>query len=550
MKQAHHIVLLLVVILDSTYGKFLVLGPVVATAGEDAVLECQLVPEISASNMVVQWFKSGLDSPVHVYRNGEDDIVAQHRNYRGRTELLKYKLTKGTISLGIKNTTIFDAGEYTCLVDATTYSDETAIILKVEGAELALKKRMKKNELSMGTGPSAGLKIESGRKVEDGSFTVGLERYLNLAFTCPDSQIISNRGAGPKLIEVPGKEGFGCEPWIQMKGYHKKGIELVCKSSGWYPRPEIQWVGDNGYLLTQAETRYQEDSKGLVNVQTDIVVTRQSTNGFKCRILSKHFKTAQEVTIRISDDMFPADLGWFVPLLVNLCCLIVAVPAVIFWIVKNHRHIKELELRKPFIECEWKRICDYEVSVNLDVETASPELEVSEDLKSLRRTRTRTSLPDTGKRFTDWFWSCVLGSEGFTSGRHYWEVEVEGNWAWGLGVAAESVKRDEVSLSPETGFWTIERFGDEFYIKSSPGSRLPVGQIPGKVGVYLSYESGTVSFYSADTKSHLHSFTGNKFTEKLYPFFWTRDEKQFLRICSGSGKGAGPQEVASSLTSQ
>ncbi|XP_072891145.1 zinc-binding protein A33-like [Hemitrygon akajei] len=79
------------------------------------------------------------------------------------------------------------------------------------------------------------------------------------------------------------------------------------------------------------------------------------------------------------------------------------------------------------------------VSVTLDVETANPYLEVSEDRKSVRWTRTRRKLPDTGKRFT--FWPCVLGSEGFTSGRHYWEVEVTGNRGWYLGVAAESGER-------------------------------------------------------------------------------------------------------------
>ncbi|XP_072331773.1 zinc-binding protein A33-like [Scyliorhinus torazame] len=185
----------------------------------------------------------------------------------------------------------------------------------------------------------------------------------------------------------------------------------------------------------------------------------------------------------------------------------------------------------------WREMLDVinPVSVTLDVETANPRLEVSEDLKSLRWTRTQRSLPDTRKRFTRWFCPCALGSEGFTSGRHYWEVEVTGNRGWSLGVAAESVERkDPVSLSPETGFWTIGWFDDQFYINSSPRSRLRVGQIPGKVGVYLSYESGTVSFYNVDTKSHLHTFTGNKFTEKLYPFFWTWDENQFLRICSGS----------------
>ncbi|XP_072894975.1 E3 ubiquitin-protein ligase TRIM39-like [Hemitrygon akajei] len=187
--------------------------------------------------------------------------------------------------------------------------------------------------------------------------------------------------------------------------------------------------------------------------------------------------------------------------------------------------------------------CRIKVSVTLDVETANPWLEVSEDLKSVRRTGIRRDLPDTGKRFTNWF--CVLGSEGFTSGRHYWEAEVTENRNWCLGVAAESVERKRrVSLSPESGFWFIGRVGDVLHRDCdvfgglpSPESRLPVGPIPGRVGVYLSYESGTVSFYNAETKSHLHTFTGNKFTGKLYPFFWSRYGNQWLRICSGSAPG-------------
>ncbi|XP_072894333.1 zinc-binding protein A33-like [Hemitrygon akajei] len=187
--------------------------------------------------------------------------------------------------------------------------------------------------------------------------------------------------------------------------------------------------------------------------------------------------------------------------------------------------------------------CRIKVSVTLDVETANPCLEVSEDRKSVRWTGTRRDLPDTGKRFTKR--ACVLGSEGFTSGRHYWEVEVTGNRFWWLGVAAESVKRKgRFSLSPETGFWVIRRFGDVLYRDCdvfgdlpSPESRLAAGPIPGRVGVYLSYESGTVSFYNAETKSHLHTFTGNKFTGKLYPLFRTGNVNQWLRICSGSAPG-------------
>ncbi|XP_055487973.1 E3 ubiquitin-protein ligase TRIM39-like [Leucoraja erinacea] len=160
------------------------------------------------------------------------------------------------------------------------------------------------------------------------------------------------------------------------------------------------------------------------------------------------------------------------------------------------------------------------VSVSMDVETAGPLLEVSRDRKRVRCARIwiRRSLPDSGKRFTHS--TCVLGSEGFTSGRHYWEVEVAGSRGWSLGVAAESVERKSTdTLTPETGVWSIRRWDGTFHAFTSPRSRLPARPIPGRVGIYLSYESGIVSFYDADTKSHLYTFTGNKFSEKLYPFF-------------------------------
>ncbi|XP_078287803.1 zinc-binding protein A33-like [Rhinoraja longicauda] len=184
-----------------------------------------------------------------------------------------------------------------------------------------------------------------------------------------------------------------------------------------------------------------------------------------------------------------------------------------------------------------------QVSVTLDVETAGPMLEVSEDRKRVRWTRTRRSLPDTGKRFTDW--ECVLGSEGFTSGRHYWEVEVAGSERWSLGVAAESVERKGwVTLTPETGVWIIWRGWDDVFVAvTSPRSPLPARPIPGRVGVYLSYESGTVSFYDAATKSHLHTFTGNKFTEKLYPFFGPWDDKVKSSIQSLTKYKSGIQQM-------
>ncbi|KAM9208975.1 pyrin [Dugong dugon] len=159
------------------------------------------------------------------------------------------------------------------------------------------------------------------------------------------------------------------------------------------------------------------------------------------------------------------------------------------------------------------------VNVILDAETTHPNLVFSDDLKSVRLGNKWDQLP----KGPEWFSSCiqVMGSPTFLSGRQYWEVEVGGKTDWVLGVCKASMSRKgSVALSPENGYWVVMMtMHNEYQASAFPPTRLWLKKPPWRVGIFLEYEAGDISFYNMTAKSHIYTFTCCSSSGPLQPVF-------------------------------
>ncbi|XP_075945801.1 E3 ubiquitin-protein ligase TRIM21-like [Anarhichas minor] len=177
------------------------------------------------------------------------------------------------------------------------------------------------------------------------------------------------------------------------------------------------------------------------------------------------------------------------------------------------------QMKKLLTEVELKWVQQSAVDVTLDPDTAHPNLILSDDGKQVKHGDVKKNLPDNPERFN--FCLYVLAKQSFSSGRFYYEVQVEGKTRWELGVARESINRKGfITLSPQDGYWMIcLRNENEYEACADTRVLLSLKSQPQKVGVFVDYEEGLVSFHDVDAAALIYSFTGCCFTENLYPFF-------------------------------
>ncbi|XP_040211106.1 E3 ubiquitin/ISG15 ligase TRIM25-like [Rana temporaria] len=153
----------------------------------------------------------------------------------------------------------------------------------------------------------------------------------------------------------------------------------------------------------------------------------------------------------------------------------------------------------------------------LDVNTAHNNLQISDDMKTVSRSNIEQNRPETRERFQ---WCIqVLSSQRFSSGRHYWEVDVSESEHYRVGMCYPSIERrgDQSLIGDNKKSWGLHRYSDECsLIHDNKWISLSPDFSSNRVRIYVDYEAGQLSFYDlCDPIRHLHTFT-TTFTEPLH----------------------------------
>ncbi|KAM9637812.1 fibronectin type III and SPRY domain-containing protein 2 isoform 2-T5 [Morphnus guianensis] len=129
----------------------------------------------------------------------------------------------------------------------------------------------------------------------------------------------------------------------------------------------------------------------------------------------------------------------------------------------------------------------------------------------------------------------ILGSLIPFPGKHYWEVEVEEDTEYRIGVAFENTPRHGY-LGANNSSWcmrhiiTPSRHKYEF-LHSGMTPDIRITTPPRRIGILLDYEKCRLSFFNADIAQHLYAFNSH-FQHYVHPCF-ALETPGILRIHTG-----------------
>ncbi|XP_067900110.1 tripartite motif containing 105 isoform X2 [Heterodontus francisci] len=332
--------------------------------------------------------------------------------------------------------------------------------------------------------------VERVRGASTQDFRLRMQKQLNEILKCYREQV-------DKFVKMKKQEEE------KIVGVKRDSAELQCRVKNDFEKMhQILWKEENslvtelqrdeGSALEKLERHVQQLNVGLEELELLISNTQGCLEQLKTTVLIETRGLARSVQVDNVPDV--------------------------------STHLRGTRYTGPLQYIIWKKMYKSlepaPVRLTFDPNTAHPNLVLSEDLTSVSEVNEQKPVPSNPERFD----KCVnvLSSQGFSSGRHYWEVGVAGKTKWDLGVAKESVDRKVVvKVMPSTGYWTLRlRDSDHYWAGTMPWKRLPIQKKLKRIGLFLDFDDGRLSFYDAEDMSHLLTFR-QPFSERVFPFFST-----------------------------
>ncbi|XP_054207782.1 butyrophilin-like protein 9 isoform X4 [Homo sapiens] len=437
--------------------------PILALVGEEVEFPCHLWPQLDAQQMEIRWFRSQTFNVVHLYQEQQELPGRQMPAFRNRTKLVKDDIAYGSVVLQLHSIIPSDKGTYGCRFHSDNFSGEALWELEVAG--------------------------------------------------------------------------LGSDPHLSLEGFKEGGIQLRLRSSGWYPKPKVQWRDHQGQCLPPEFEAIVWDAQDLFSLETSVVVRAGALSNVSVSIQNLLLSQKKELVVQIADVFVPGASAWKSAFVATLPLLLV-LAALALGVLRKQRRSREklrkqaekrqekltaeLDWRRAEGQAEWRAAQKYAVDVTLDPASAHPSLEVSEDGKSVSsRGAPPGPAPGHPQRFSEQ--TCALSLERFSAGRHYWEVHVGRRSRWFLGACLAAVPRaGPARLSPAAGYWVLGLWnGCEYFVLAPHRVALTLRVPPRRLGVFLDYEAGELSFFNVSDGSHIFTFH-DTFSGALCAYFRPR----------------------------
>ncbi|KAF5915596.1 hypothetical protein HPG69_012761 [Diceros bicornis minor] len=480
--------------------------PINVLLGEDATLPCQLSPEQSAAHMHIRWYRAQLSPAVLVYQNGQEQGGEQMLEYRGRTELVGDSIHKGAVALLIQHVRASDNGQYQCRFEDGHMSQEAIVELHVTG---------------LGSAPHVHM-----MGPEDGGIRV----------LCS-----SGCTAGVKLpsfSESQTQDGDGL--------FHVEASLVVTDSSLGNVTCSIQNPLSDGEKVSEAQTPRQNWECGKGKEEG-----RRAGGNLGERAGLPLGQSSLCLHMLVSEPFFPRTCPWKAALAGTLPVLGLLLIGISYTGWREHQakereekkrkkesHERE-QMRKEKetaltskanlkAELDWKKALLYpdwrKEQFQPAVVTLNHEIFHQNNSDPGRKENLRDGTQDLSLSNKQEDCNLItLNQENFTSGKHYWEVDVEDTEEWTLGIYEEPTEKIK-DLQKKT-FRVLEKKGCEYRALAcclqdiSLEKTLLIEKCPQKIVIFLDYEDSDISFYNMTDGTHIFSFTQARFSGSLYPYF-------------------------------